>query len=149
MSTTVAYSAEALLADGAAAFPGLAYHAVIFGQPTPACNQSRTNAYAAESARKYENLYPLRCTGPALGTSPADLQREMEAGGFYGYKVFLDWVGDQYPPLTFEDMLTEAEFRYANERGLIVLLHVPRSGRLADPEVGASVRRMGRSSIPI
>ena len=142
MSTTVAYSAEDLLADGAAAFPGLEYHAVIFGQPTPACNQSRTNAYAAETARKYETLYPLRCTGPALGTSPETLQREMETGGFYGYKVFLDWVGDQYPPLTFEDMLTETEFRYANERGLIVLLHVPRSGRLADPEVGASVRRM-------
>ena len=32
MSTTVAYSAENLLADGAAAFPGLKYHAVIFGR---------------------------------------------------------------------------------------------------------------------
>ena len=142
MSTTVSYSAEDLLRDGAAAFPGLEYHAVVFGQPTPACNQSRTNAYASEAARKHENLYPLRCTGLALGTSEEVLQREMESGGFYGYKVFLDWVGDQYPPLVFEDMLTEAEFRYADERGLIVLLHVPRSGRLADSEVGASVRRM-------
>ena len=49
MSTTVSYSAEDLLRDGAAAFPGLEYHAVVFGQPTPACNQSRTNAYASEA----------------------------------------------------------------------------------------------------
>ena len=142
MATTISYSAEELLQDGAAAFPGLEYHAVVFGQPTPKCDQGKTNAYAAAAARQYGTLYPLRCTGPALGTSPEDLKREMEAGGFYGYKVFLNWVGDQYPPLIFDDMLTQAEFRYADDRGLIVLLHVPRSGRLADPEVGASVRRM-------
>lgn len=142
MSTSISYSAEDLLRDGAAAFPGLEFHAVIFGQPTPACDQSRTNGYVAATAKKYQTLYPLRCTGPALRTSPEELQGEMKTGGFYGYKVFLDWVGDQYPPLVFDDMLTEAEFRCANDRGLIVLLHVPRSGRLADPEVGSSVRRM-------
>lgn len=142
MATTIAYPVEELLRDGAAAFPGLEYHAVVFGQPTPKCDQTLTNAYAAKSAQTHETLYALRCTGPALGTSPEDLRRDMEAHGFYGYKVFLNWVGDQYPPLLFDDMLTEAEFRYANDRGLIVLLHVPRAGRLADPEVGDSVRRM-------
>lgn len=144
METTMAYSAEELLRDGGSAFPGLKYHAVVFGQPEPQCDQGRTNAYAALAGREHETMYPLRCTGPALKTDPVDLHREMTEGGFYGYKVFLDWVGDQYPPLIFDDMLTEAEFRYANNNGLIVLLHVPRAGRLADPEVGDSVRRMAQ-----
>ena len=142
MATTIAYPADELLRDGAAAFPGLEFHAVVFGQPTPKCDQAITNAYAAKSAREHRNLYALRSTGPALNTTPEDLRREMEDNGFYGYKVFLNWVGDQYPPLIFDDMLTKDEFRYADERGLIVLLHVPRAGRLADPEVGDSVRRM-------
>lgn len=142
MATTISYLAEELLQDGANAFPGLDYHAVVFGQPTPKCDHILTNAYAAKSAKAHANLYPLRITGTALNTSPEELHRDMEENGYYGYKVFLNWVGDQYPPLIFDEMLTEEEFRYADERGLIVLLHVPRSGRLADPEVGASVRRM-------
>ena len=144
MATTITYPAEELRRDGAAAFPGLRYNAVVFGQPTPKCDHKITNAYAVKSAEKYDNLFALRITGTALNTSPEELRRDMEENKYYGYKVFLNWLGNQYPPLIFDEMLTEYEFRYANERGLIVLLHVPRSGRLADPEVGASVRRMAQ-----
>ncbi len=142
MSTATEYPVEELQRDGAAAFPGLKYHAVVFGQPTPACDHIKTNAYTARAAAAADNLFPLRVTGPALKTSPEELRRDMSENGFYGYKVFLDWVGDEYPPLTFDDMLTKDELRYAHENGLIVLLHVPRGGRLADPEVGESVRRL-------
>lgn len=142
MATTISYRAEDLIADAAAAFPGLETHAVVFGQPTPKCDHNKTNAYAAASAEKYENLYALRITGTPLKTPPEALRREMTEHPYYGYKVYLNWLGDQYPPLIFDEMLTEDEFRYADENGLIVLLHVPRAGRLADPEVGESVRRM-------
>jgi predicted TIM-barrel fold metal-dependent hydrolase len=37
-------------------------------------------------------------------------------------------------------MLSEGQLKLADEKGLIVLLHVPRRERLADPEVGRSVQ---------
>jgi hypothetical protein len=140
MTSRISYTAEELLADGGSAFPGLTYSAVAFGQPTPKVDNKMTNAYVRESAVKSDRIFPLRVTGQSLPTPGDMLRREMETDGWYGYKVYLDWHGDEYPPFLVEDMLSSDQLALADEKGLIILLHVPRRDRLADPEVGKSVR---------
>ncbi len=84
-------------------------------------------------------MYPLMIAGAPLRV-PAEVIRErLDNGGFLGFKVFLPWHGDDYGSTSVQDMLSANEMDIAQELGLIVLLHVPRSGRLADPEVQAGV----------
>jgi hypothetical protein len=52
----------------------------------------------------------------------------------------MDWYGDDYGDMRVEDMVGPTERALANDRGLVMLLHVPRRGRLADPVVQAGVR---------
>lgn len=138
MVTEIEYPASHLLRDGSRMFPGLDYRAVFFGQPTPAADIVRTNSHIAESAR-YHGLYPLIVVG--RGLFPIDqLRRQIVEQGFLGYKVFLNWAGNDYGHVTVEEMLGPDEMALADELGLIVLLHVPRSRRLADPDVQRGVR---------
>ena len=140
MTSSTEYSVENLLSDAAEAFSDRPYNAVVFGAPCPDADNKRTNSYVASVSASRPNLFPLRVTGKALSETASDVRREIDTQGFYGYKVFLDWLGDEYPPLVFDDMVSEEQCALADEKGLIILLHVPRSGRLADPEVGKSVR---------
>lgn len=134
------YPPEKLLSDGRACFPDRPYEAVCFGYPTPAVDWNLDTAYVAEAARKHPELYPLLLAGPTLNLTREQYEQALDTGGFYGFKVFLNWYGDDYGNLGIEDMIGPVERTLANERRLIVLLHVPRSGRLADPEVQAGVR---------
>lgn len=138
MVTEAEYPMERLQADGRVIFTGRDYHAVVFGQPTPAVDLDLTNHHVAESARR-AGFYPLMVAG--RGIPPAEeLRRQIIEGGFYGIKVFLNWVGDDYGSVTVEEMIGPVELALADELGLIVLLHVPRARRLADPEVQRGVR---------
>lgn len=133
MVTQEHYSIEELLADMQRMFPGCDYRAVCFGMPSPVADLALTNAYTA-TAGNHACLYPLHITGKE--TLPREeLERTIREGGFFGYKVFLNWFGDDYGAIALEDMLGTAEMELANELGLVVLWHVPRSGRLADPVV--------------
>ncbi len=142
MTTTLDYDINTLLKDGDAVFPDKEYHAVVFGHPTPTTDNQKTNAYVAEQAEN-KRLYPLHVTGKDL-LPPAELKKKMIEPVFYGYKVYLNWDGNNYADVGVADMLGPAEMEIANELGLIVLLHVPRSGRLADPEVGEGVRKYAK-----
>ncbi len=137
------YPVERLLADAARIFPDREYEAVCFGNPTPTADPELTNAYAAEVGKR-PGIFPLMLAGRELGVPRETLAREIEAGGFFGYKVFMNWIGDDYGEKTIEEMLSPNEMELADELGLVVLLHVPRSGRLADPEVARGVRRLAR-----
>jgi hypothetical protein len=100
----------------------------------------KTNDYAA-SASANRRLYPLLITGRDF-LSPSQLRSSISERGFWGYKVYLGWYGNDYGSVRIEDMIGPAEMRLADELGLIVLLHVPRDRRLADPEVQSGVRRL-------
>jgi hypothetical protein len=143
MTTELEYGIERLLEDGRRIFPDKTYNAVCFGQPTPAVDISRTNSYFYEYS-EIKNLFPLRVTGKDMSPEE-EMRQEIQEKGFYGYKVFLNWVGNDYGNIRVEDMIGHVEMNLANELGLVVLLHVPRSGRLADPEVQKGVRNLARS----
>ncbi len=136
------YLKEDLLRDARRILPDNEYRAVCFGCPTPAADLERTNGYLADAGRE-PWISPLMIAGRGLA-GPEELARELAAGGFYGYKVYLPWHGDDYGDLRVEDMLGPVEMELADRRRLIVLLHVPRSGRLADPKIREGVRSLSR-----
>lgn len=132
MVTERQYPAKALAADAELCFPGKKYHAVCFGQPTPVCDTDMTNAYVAKCAAGESALFPLMVAGG--GRVPREmLEERLEDGGFLGYKVYLDWIGNDYGSIKVGDMLTPFEKKLADSRGLVILLHVPGADRLADP----------------
>jgi len=132
------YSIEQLMSDGKTLFPDRSYNSVCFGVPTPAGDIAKSNAYL-ESVRTQPGIYPLLLAGRGLA-SRAEMEFSVREGGFYGYKVFLPWLGNDYGDITIKDMIGPLEMEIANKYGLIVLLHVPRSGRLADPVIQKEVR---------
>lgn len=144
MVTAEDYPAGRLLADGRRCFPDREYHAVCFGYPTPAADWEKDTAFVAAAARRHQTLHPLVLAGPDLGLSRERYEQALDAHGFHGFKIFLNWFGDDYGDRRVEDMVGPLERSLANERRLVVLLHVPRAGRLADPVVQRGVRRLAR-----
>ncbi|MFZ4615819.1 MAG: amidohydrolase family protein [Rectinemataceae bacterium] len=140
MVTNEFYPPLQLLADGRACFPDRAYEAVCFGYPTPAADWEKDTAYVAAAAHEHRGLWPLVVAGPDLAISRERYEEALDAGGFYGFKVFLNWYGDNYGDKRIEEMFGAVELSLANERRLVILLHVPRRGRLADPEIQAGLR---------
>jgi len=137
MVTQTDYPVDALLADARRIFPDRTYKAVCFGQPTPVAEPEASNAYVAEAAPA-NGLYPLMLMGRGW-MAPRQLEDEVRRRGFLGYKVFINWVGDDYGDVGVSEMIGPEEMAVADALGLVVLLHVPRSGRLADPEVQREV----------
>jgi predicted TIM-barrel fold metal-dependent hydrolase len=135
------YPAGRLAADGSAAFPDREYRAVVFGYPVPAGDFRRENAFVRDDATT-PGLYPLMLAGKSLGADQSEIRETLHQGPFLGYKVFLNWYGNDYGSVTIEDMLSANEMAIANELSLVVLLHVPRSDRLADPVIQEGVRNL-------
>jgi len=144
MVTMPEYPPSQLLADGKRTFPDREYHAVCFGYPVPVTDWEKDTAYVAAAARKNPNLYPLVLAGPDLGISRDRYVRALDEGGFFGFKVFMNWLGDNYGDKRVEEMFGKTELELANERRLVVMLHVPRSGRLADPVIQNGVRWLAK-----
>ena len=135
------YTFNKLLKDAGKIFPGKIYKAVCFGLPTPAIDLNRTNNYISKGASDKSNIYPLMIAGKGL-LSEGQLEKEIIEGGFLGYKVFLNWLGNDYSNIFIEDMISPLEMKIADRYNLIVLLHVPGSDRLADPVVQQGVRNL-------
>ncbi len=142
MVTQEQYDIDTLLADGGRIFPDREYCAVCFGYPGPAADLARTNAYATEAVAR-RGLYPLLITGRDLHPK-AELERQVVESGFFGFKVYLDWHGDDYGSIGVGDMIGPNEMGLADDLKLVVLLHVPGAGRLAAPEVQEGVRSLAQ-----
>ena len=139
MVTQNSYPVDQLLADGAAAFPDREYRAVCFGDPTSAADRDKDTAYVAAAGHK-RGMYPLMVAGASLRVPRELLRERVERQAFVGFKVYIDWQGDDYGDRRIEQMLSANEMDVADELALVVLLHVPRSGRLADPVVQHGVQ---------
>lgn len=140
MVTLPDYGLDRLKEDSERIFPNRTYKAVCFGYPTPAADIESTDNYTAE-AGKSGWVYPLMLAGKGL-RSPEQIEARLRRDKFYGYKVLLNWFGDNYGKVTVEDMLSSVEMELAEKFSLVVLLHVPRSGRLADPVIQQGVQRL-------
>ncbi|GEM_PF-151148 len=126
-----AYGAQELLADYAAALPGKHVQAMCFGFPDPSYDFDRNNNYVATVCDK-QKLFPLRLFDPQNDT-PELLRKDLAAGRFVGLKPYPDYVRGDLSQATIHQMLPDWGMEIANEFGSIIMLHIPRPQRLADP----------------
>jgi len=137
------YPFEKLLADGRLIFPDRIYQAVCFGFPGPATNLELANDYTAKAGQE-SNLFSLMLAG--RDKMPREkIEQRILKDGFLGYKMNIDWYGNDYKNITIEDMIGSVEMKLANKYQLIVLLHVPGEKRLVDPKVQAGVRKLSQN----
>ena len=137
MVTLEHYGPERLVSDGKTMFPDRPYMAVCFGAPIPLADIAKENELVAKAGR-CRGLFPLLIAGGDR-VPIREIERLIRKEGFLGYKVFLNWQGDDYADLTVQDMLSPAELSLADELRLVIMLHVPGARRLADPKVQEGV----------
>ena len=112
-------------------FPSNEYNGLFFGMPDPAMDLKKANGYISKCVKKY-GIYGLMM--PSLKATAEELDREIVNGGFLGFKpywTFVTWKKQN--DVLIEDMVTPAQLEVANHRGLMIMLHIPRKLRLADP----------------
>ena len=141
VTTEVHYPLEDLFSQAALLFPGKRFQAVCFGQPTPAVYTEACNEYLATEATP--DCYPLLIVGKEQRHKES-LRSHLLRGRFWGFKVKLEWYGDAYGSIRVPDMVSEEAMALADDMGLVVMLHVPGAGRLADPQTQEDVRELSR-----
>jgi glutamate-1-semialdehyde 2,1-aminomutase len=122
-------------------FPGKAVEHMVFGFPFAEMNVERNNDHIAKALTEDPTATGLMLVRPEH--SAEDVRRHALAGGFLGIKPY--WAFVRVKPqneVLLEDMLTEGPMRVADELGLIVLIHLPRAGRLPDPANVHSLHRL-------
>ena len=121
-------------------FPGKTLHALLFNTIDPNMDLSVQNGYLAQVAQA-ENLHALMLGG--VCDDEAKLEDELRAGGFLGLKPYWSYVTwKSQADVTLEDMIPPAQRRLADRLGLILMVHIPRLDRLADPVNVEGLRRL-------
>jgi len=137
------YDYDDLRADLAHAFPGRDVYGMCFGSPTGAHDWQANNQYLAKTS-DHKQFFPLRLFNPQVDT-PDDLAADIESGRFYGLKPYPDFVGKaDVNAVEIDEMLPDWCMEIANAMGLIIMLHIPRRGRLADPVNQAQIVAMAK-----
>lgn len=114
-----------------AILPGHEYHTNSFGMPGFDCD---LDASAAYSGRVADNRRSFAMALVAPRDSRDAVIRRVEANRLIGYKPYLDFVeGKAKADITIHDMLPAPQMEAADERGLAIMLHIPRPRRLTDP----------------
>ncbi|HNS00669.1 MAG TPA: amidohydrolase family protein [Planctomycetota bacterium] len=141
------YDLDDLAADLAELYPGRETRAVCFGLPDPRYDAGRNNAYLAERCRG-ARFFALRLFDP-VGDTPAALEADLRSGAFLGIKPYPDYVRKaDINAVEIPEMLPDWAMEIVDAYGALVMLHIPRKARLADPlnqrqivELAASRRR--------
>ena len=126
------YDFEDLEQDLADAYPGRDTYAVCFGSPNPIYDTRRNNAYVAEHCDN-QRFFGLRLLDPLMDT-PELLHAELSCGDFLGVKPYPRYT--RHPDLNdaqIPEMLPDWSMEIVNDLGQMVMLHIPRKMRLADP----------------
>jgi len=113
-------------------FPDKTVIPLLFGQPSFEYDVDANNDYVEVCAKKYNY--------PALALAVPDWSQEklesvIMKGGFLGCKVYLNFAAPYIPQdeIRIYDFLPPHHLEVLNKHGWIVVLHIPRKGRLKDP----------------
>jgi hypothetical protein len=113
-------------------FPGKRVVPMVFANPEPSDDLSLHNGYVRQSAEA--NGYPaLYFSHPSQ--SAREVERSVLEGGFLGLKSYLNLAPAQIPEpdIRILDFFPPEHLELLNRRGWIMMLHIPRPGRLKDP----------------
>jgi uncharacterized protein len=113
-------------------FPGKQVSSLCFSSIKADDDIDALNNYVAESVAKTQHE-GLLFTPPWW--SAEEVERRVETGGFGGIKVYLNLSPSYLPQAEIRifDYLTHEHLEVMDRRGWIVMLHIPRHGRLKDP----------------
>jgi predicted TIM-barrel fold metal-dependent hydrolase len=105
---------------------------LVFGWPARDADMEQTNAYTCRVARE-NRLSALMVTTPAWSAS--ELERRVVSGSFVGLKPYVDQAPLDIPTrdITIYDYMPHHQLQVADAHRWIVMLHIPRAGRLNDP----------------
>ena len=131
---------ESLATIHATIFPGKQVRAVSFAFPRRNVLLDEANAYIGRMARE-QGGWGLLVTKPSW--SAEQVLERVQAGGHRGLKPYF-YLVDHVPQdkVTILDCLPHHHLRLANERGWVVMLHIPRPGRLADASNIAQIKQI-------
>lgn len=112
-------------------FPDKEVGAMFFGS-SKKNSMDAINDYVAQCGKKsgFPTLYYSTPQEP-----PEELERKIRAGGFLGLKSFLNLAPAYIPEneIRIFDFFPKNQLKKMDEMGAMVMLHIPRSGRLKDP----------------
>jgi len=122
---------EDLLESYRLMLPGKTVTPLVFPS-LPENNLDAINAYAME-ASKQANVPALIFSDPAW--SAEEFERRVQAGGFLGAKSYLTLAPAYLPTkeIRIYDYFPPHQLAVLNRRGWLMMLHIPRDGRLQDP----------------
>ena len=114
-------------------FPGKKVTPLIFTTANKNENFEKTNAYVSEESSKFK--FPALYFSMPWETSE-QLEEKCKKGNFLGLKSYLSFSPDSIPEsdIRIFDFFPHNQLKTANRNGWIVMLHIPRHGRLGDPE---------------
>lgn len=109
-------------------FPGKQVTALMFTSKVTEAN----NRYVAESSKK-SGWPALYYSHPEQ--TPDELEQKIREGHFLGLKSYLDLAPKYIPEAEIRifDFFPKAQLERMDKLGAIVMLHIPRNGRLRDP----------------
>jgi predicted TIM-barrel fold metal-dependent hydrolase len=141
METFRGYTMDDFKASSERLLPGRSVSALVFGMVHKDLPRENLNKYVAEVQRSEPAISALAVVSPS--DPMEDVERWIGAYGLLGYKPYWNLVERKKQiDVTIRDMLSPDQLNYANQRGLSVLLHVPRPMRLADPLNKAQIREL-------
>lgn len=113
-------------------FPGKDVKPLIFSQVSMDYDIAAGNQYVRECAERYR-LPSLMVARPEQSAS--EFEDGIKRGGFLGCKVYLNFSAPYIPEkeIRIYDFLPPHQLEVLNRHGWIVMLHIPRDGRLKDP----------------
>jgi glutamate-1-semialdehyde 2,1-aminomutase len=109
--------------------------------PIPEMDVDRNNEHIGQTIRNDPSAAGLMLVRPS--DTAEQIRRTVLESRFVGLKpyfTFVHWKAQN--DVLLDDMLTADHLSVADELGLIVMIHLPRKGRLADPENIAALQRI-------
>ncbi len=133
---------EDLASDYNLLFPGKVVERLTFALPMTVINRQANNDYVASHIDNNQNFGLFI---PGLEDSASSIADAIHQGGFIGIKPYMSFVTwKELEAIRITDFLLPPQLEVANEYGLIIMLHIPRNGRLADPDNLADIKMIAR-----
>ena len=119
-------------------FPNRQIGGLVFGSGDRSTDFAAQNRWLAEEGRRlgYDTLMYARPEWPE-----PELERQLSLGHL-GFKPYWTLAGDSLDAVDLSDMIPPALVHVADRCHAIVMTHIPRSGRLADPDNRSGLRRL-------